>query len=105
MSKQIRIILKSFDPRVLEQATARILNSVKATGGLVKGPVPLPNKKNIYTARRSPHVNEDSRAQFEITEHKRLIDMKAANSSLIEALMKLDLPSNVKADVTVHNKP
>ncbi|MGB0357022.1 MAG: 30S ribosomal protein S10 [Cytophagales bacterium] len=104
--KKIRVKLKSFDHVVLETAAARISKTAIERGAIVNGPSPLPTKTEKFTLRRSPHANEDSRAQYEISTHKRLIDinLSSAPESTIEGLMKLDLPSNVKVEVDVYSK-
>lgn len=95
--KKIRIKLQSFDHVVLEKAVSRICKKAITTGAVVRGPIPLPTKKKIFTVRRSPHVNEDSRDQFVIKTFKRIIEIHLSSlpESTIEGLMRLDLPSNV----------
>lgn len=96
MAKQvIRIRLKSYDHRLLDQSAKRIVETAKKTGAKVSGPVPLPMEKEIFTILRSPHVNKDSREQFERRTHKRLIDIIDPTPKTIDSLMHLDLPSGV----------
>ena len=91
----IRIRLKSYDHRLLDQSAKKIVDTAKKTGALVSGPIPLPTEKEIFTILRSPHVNKDSREQFERRTHKRLIDIVNPTPQTIDALMHLDLPSGV----------
>ena len=91
----IRIRLKSYDHRVLDDSVKRIVETAKKTGAKVKGPIPLPTEKEIFTILRSPHVNKDSREQFERRTHKRLIDIVNPTPKTIDSLMHLDLPSGV----------
>ncbi|MFW5888749.1 MAG: 30S ribosomal protein S10 [Bacillota bacterium] len=91
----IRIRLKSYDHRLLDQSSKRIVDTATKTGAKVSGPVPLPTEKEIFTVLRSPHVNKDSREQFERRTHKRLIDIINPTPKTIDSLMHLDLPSGV----------
>ncbi|MFO7969013.1 MAG: 30S ribosomal protein S10 [Bacillota bacterium] len=91
----IRIRLKSYDHRLLDQSSKRIVDTAKKTGAKVSGPIPLPTEKEIFTVLRSPHVNKDSREQFERRTHKRLIDIINPTPKTIDSLMHLDLPSGV----------
>lgn len=91
----IRIRLKSYDHRLLDQSAKRIVDTAKKTGAKVSGPIPLPTEKEIFTILRSPHVNKDSREQFERRTHKRLIDIVNPTPKTIDSLMHLDLPSGV----------
>ena len=100
MAKQkIRIRLKAFDHHLLDQSAVKIVDTAKRTGAAVSGPIPLPTEKNIYTILRSPHVNKDSREQFEMRTHKRLIDILQPSSKTVDALMKLDLPAGVDIEI------
>ncbi|RQD77427.1 MAG: 30S ribosomal protein S10 [Candidatus Syntrophonatronum acetioxidans] len=100
MSKQkIRIRLKAFDHNILDQSAGKIVETAKKTGAAVSGPVPLPTEKNIYTVIRAPHKYKDSREQFEMRTHKRLIDILDPNPSTIDALMRLDLPAGVDIEI------
>ena len=96
MAKQkIRIRLKAYDHILIDQSAKRIVDSVVRSGAKAKGPIPLPTKKEVFTLLRSPHVNKDSREQFERRTHKRLIDIVNPSAKTIDALMHLDLPSGV----------
>lgn len=100
MDKQnIRIRLKAFDHKLIDQATIGIVNTAKKTGATISGPIPLPTKKNKYTVLRSPHVDKKSREQFEIRTHKRLIDIINPTPQTIDALMKLDITSGVDVEI------
>jgi small subunit ribosomal protein S10 len=101
MAKQqkIRIRLKAYDHKALDQSAVKIVDTAKRTGALVSGPIPLPTEKNIFTILRSPHVNKDSREQFEMRTHKRLIDILEPTSKTVDALMRLDLPAGVDIEI------
>lgn len=100
MAKQkIRIRLKAFDHKLLDQSAQKIVETAKKTGAKVSGPVPLPTEKNVFTILRSPHVNKDSREQFEMRTHKRLIDILSPTPKTADALSRLDLPAGV--DITL----
>ena len=100
MAKQkIRNRLKAFDHKLLDQSALKIVETAKKTGANVSGPIPLPTEKNIFTILRSPHVNKDSREQFEMRTHKRLIDITDHSAKTVDALMKLDLPSGVEIEI------
>jgi len=90
LSKQqkIRIRLKAYDHKALDQSAVKIVDTAKKTGAMVSGPIPLPTEKNIYTILRSPHVNKDSREQFEMRTHKRLIDILQPTNKTVDALMR-----------------
>ena len=92
---KVRINLKAFDHRILDQACGKIIETVKRTGGEVSGPVPLPTEKQIYTVLRAVHKYKDSREQFEKRTHKRLIDIINPSKETIDALAHLDIPSGV----------
>lgn len=96
---KIRIRLKAFDHKLLDQSAQKIVETAKKTNAKVSGPVPLPTEKNVFTVLRSPHVNKDSREQFEMRTHKRLIDIMEHTNKTIEALMRLDLPSGVEIEI------
>ena len=100
-TQNIRIRLKAFDHRALDQATGEIANTAKRTGALVRGPIPLPTRIEKYTVLRSPHVNKKSREQFEIRTHKRLLDIVDPTPQTVDALMKLDLASGVNVEIKV----
>lgn len=97
--QKIRIRLKAYDHRLLDQSAAKIVDAAKRTGAVVAGPIPLPTEKNIYTILRSPHVNKDSREQFEMRTHKRLIDIMQPSSKTVDSLMHLDLPAGVDIEI------
>ncbi|MCX7970481.1 MAG: 30S ribosomal protein S10 [Negativicutes bacterium] len=98
-TQKIRIRLKAYDHKILDQSAAKIVDTAKRNGALVAGPVPLPTERNVFTILRSPHVNKDSREQFEMRTHKRLIDILEPTQKTVDALMKLDLPSGVEIDI------
>ncbi|AKX95321.1 30S ribosomal protein S10 [Neomoorella thermoacetica] len=97
--QKIRIRLKAFDHRVLDQSSQKIVDTARRTGAVVSGPIPLPTEKNIFTILRSPHVNKDSREQFEMRTHKRLIDILEPTPKTVDALMRLDLPAGVDIEI------
>ena len=100
MDKQkIRIRLKAFDYRLIDQSALEIVETAKRTGALVKGPVPLPTRKQRWDVLRSPHVNKTSRDQFEIRTHQRLMDIVDPTEKTVEALMKLYLPAGVDVEI------
>ena len=100
MAKEmIRIRLKAYDHQVIDQSAYKIVETAKRTGASVSGPIPLPTKKEIVTILRSPHVNKDSREQFERRTHKRLIDVIKPSSKTVEALMSLELPAGVDIEI------
>ena len=96
---KIRIRLLSYDYRLIDQSTAKIIETAKRTGALIAGPVLLPTKIRKYTVNRSPHVDKKSREQFEIRTHKRLLDILDPTPETVDALMKLDLPAGVDVEV------
>lgn len=97
--QKIRIRLKAFDHRILDQAAEQIVETAEKTGAQVAGPVPLPTKIARYTVIRSPHIDKDSREQFETRTHKRLIDVLDPPGKTVEALMRLNLPSGVDIEI------
>ncbi|MBI4444358.1 MAG: 30S ribosomal protein S10 [Acidobacteria bacterium] len=99
INEKIRIRLKAYDHRVLDQSTAEIVEIAKRTGARVSGPIPLPTKINRYTVLRSPHVDKKSREQFEIRTHKRLVDILEPTPQTVDALMKLDLPAAIDVEI------
>ena len=99
LNEKIRIRLKAYDYRVLDQSTSEIVDIAKRTGSRVSGPIPLPTLKNKFCVLRSPHVDKKSREQFEIRTHKRLIDIFEHNPQTIEALMKLELSAGVDVEI------
>jgi small subunit ribosomal protein S10 len=98
-AQRIRIRLKGFDSRVVDQSSKEIVDTVKRTGAFIAGPVPLPTKIERYTVLRSPHVDKKSREQFEIRTHKRLLDILEPTQQTVDALMKLDLASGVEVEI------
>ncbi|MCH7542895.1 MAG: 30S ribosomal protein S10 [Proteobacteria bacterium] len=98
-SQNIRIRLKAFDHRLLDQSTSEIVNTAKRTGAQVRGPIPLPTKIEKFTVLRSPHIDKKSREQFEIRTHKRLLDILDPTPQTVDALMKLDLASGVDVEI------
>ena len=101
MAKQqkIRIRLKAFDHKILDASAEKIVDTAKRTGASVAGPVPLPTERNLYTILRSPHVNKDSREQFEMRTHKRIIDIIDPTPKTVDSLMSLDLPTGVDIEI------
>ena len=98
-SQKIRIRLKAFDYRLIDQSAIEIVETAKRTGAIVKGPVPLPTRKERFDLLRSPHVNKKSREQLEIRTHLRLIDIMEPTEKTVDALMKLDLPAGVDVEI------
>lgn len=98
-AQKIRIKLQAYDHRVLDQSAEEIVNTAKRTGARVRGPVPLPTKREIFTVLRSPVIDKKSREQFQIKTHKRLLDIIEPTSKTIDALRKLDLPSGVDVEI------
>ena len=103
-SDKIRIRLKAYDSRVLDQSTSEIVDTARRTGARLAGPIPLPTVKNKWTVLRSPHVDKKSREQFEIRTHKRLIDIFEPTPQTVDALMKLDLPAGVDVEIKAFGK-
>jgi small subunit ribosomal protein S10 len=103
-NETIRIRLKAYDYRVLDQSTTEIVATAKRTGAQIAGPIPLPTMKNKYTVLRSPHVDKKSREQFEIRTHKRLLDILDPTPQTVDALMKLDLPAGVDVEIKAFGK-
>lgn len=100
MAKQkIRIRLKAYEHRILDQSADKIVETAKRTGATISGPIPLPTERTLYTVLRSPHKYKDSREQFEMRTHKRLIDIANPTPKTVDALMKLDLPSGVDIEI------
>ena len=90
MSQKIRIKLKSYDHNLVDKSAEKIVKTVKSTGAVVSGPIPLPTHKRIYTVLKSPHVNKKAREQFELCAYKRLMDIYSSSSKTVDALMKLE---------------
>ena len=97
--QKIRIRLKAFDHQVIDQSAEKIVETAKRTGAKVSGPVPLPTRKEIMTILRAPHKYKDSREQFEMRTHKRLIDILDPTPKTVDALMRLDLPAGVDIEI------
>jgi len=104
VNEKIRIRLKAYDHRILDQSTSEIVDTAKRTGAKVAGPIPLPTVRNKWTVLRSPHVDKKSREQFEIRTHKRLLDILEPTSQTVDALMKLDLPAGVEVEIKAFEK-
>ena len=98
-NQNIRIRLKAFDHRVLDQSTREIVNTAKRTGAQIRGPIPLPTQVSKYTVLRSPHIDKKSREQFETRTHKRLLDIVDPTPQTVDALMKLDLAAGVDVEI------
>ena len=98
-SQKMRIKLKAFDPHIMDQSAAKIVETAKRTGAEVSGPIPLPTQKEIVTILRAVHKYKDSREQFEISTHKRLIEINNPTPETINALMRLDLPAGVDIEI------
>lgn len=98
-NQKIRIRLKAYEHRVLDQSADKIVETAKRTGATVSGPIPLPTERNLYTVIRSPHKYKDSREQFEMRTHKRLVDIINPTPKTVDALTKLDLPSGVDIEI------
>ncbi|MEK6699087.1 MAG: 30S ribosomal protein S10 [Nitrospirota bacterium] len=99
MTQKIRIRLKGYDHRLLDQSALEIMDTAKRTGAKVSGPIPLPTRINRWTVLRSPHVDKKSREQFEIRTHKRLLDILDPTPQTVDALMKLDLAAGVDVEI------
>ncbi|PZX64765.1 SSU ribosomal protein S10P [Hydrotalea sandarakina] len=99
MSQRIRIKLQSYDHNLVDKSAEKIVKTVRSTGAVVTGPIPLPTHKRIFTVLRSPHVNKKSREQFQLCTHKRLLDIYTSSSRTVDALSKLDLPSGVEVEI------
>ncbi|WP_458238015.1 30S ribosomal protein S10 [Pseudomonas sp. P5_A2_2] len=100
-NQQIRIRLKAFDHRLIDQSTQEIVETAKRTGAPVRGPIPLPTRKERFTVLVSPHVNKDARDQYEIRTHKRVLDIVQPTDKTVDALMKLDLAAGVEVQISL----
>ncbi|HGY0764711.1 TPA: 30S ribosomal protein S10 [Vibrio cholerae] len=100
-NQRIRIRLKAFDYKLIDASTAEIVETAKRTGALVRGPIPLPTRKERFTVLISPHVNKDARDQYEIRTHKRLIDIVEPTDKTVDALMRLDLAAGVDVQISL----
>ncbi|MFL0808320.1 MAG: 30S ribosomal protein S10 [Oceanobacter sp.] len=101
MNQRIRIRLKAFDHRLIDTSTQEIVDTAKRTGAQVRGPIPLPTRKERYTVLISPHVNKDARDQYEIRTHKRMLDIVEPTEKTVDALMKLDLAAGVEVQISL----
>ena len=102
-NQKIRIKLKAYEHNLIDQSSERIVETAKRTGAKVSGPIPLPTEKEIVTILRAPHKYKDSREQFEMSTHKRLIDIHNPNPRTVDAMMKLDLPAGVEIEIKLNN--
>ena len=102
MSQKIRIKLKSYDHALVDKSTDQLEKTVKSTGAVVSGPIPLPTDKKIFTVNRSTFVNKKAREQFELSSFRRLVDIYSSNPKTIDALMRLELPSGVDVEIKVN---
>ena len=100
-NRRIRIRLKAFDHRLIDVSTQEIVETAKRTGAQVRGPIPLPTRKERFTVLISPHVNKDARDQYEIRTHKRLLDIVEPTEKTVDALMKLDLAAGVEVQISL----
>ena len=101
MAQEIRIKLRSYDHNLVDKSAEKIVKTVKSTGAVVSGPIPLPTQKKIFTVLKSPHVNKKAREQFQLSSFKRLLDIYSSSSKTVDALMKLELPSGVDVEIKV----
>jgi small subunit ribosomal protein S10 len=99
MNQKIRIKLRSYDHMLVDKSTEKIVKTVRSTGAVVTGPIPLPTEKKIFTVLRSPHVNKKSREQFQLSTHTRMIEIYSSTAKTVSALEKLELPSGVDIQV------
>ena len=100
-NQTIRIRLKAFDHRILDQSTSEIVNTARRTGAKIQGPIPLPTSLNRFTVLKGPHVDKKSREQFEMRTHKRVLDIIEPTPQTVDALMKLDLASGVDVEIKI----
>ena len=101
MNQRIRIRLKAFDHRLIDQSAQEIVDTARRTGAQIRGPIPLPTRKERFTVLISPHVNKDARDQYEIRTHKRLLDIVEPTEKTVDALMKLDLAAGVEVQISL----
>ena len=99
MSQRIRIKLQSYDHNLVDKSAEKIVKTVRSTGAVVTGPIPLPTHKKIFTVLRAPHVNKKARDQFQMSTYKRLLDIYTSSSKTVDALSKLELPSGVEISI------
>ena len=103
-TQKIRIRLKAYDSKLLDQSATEIVETARRTGARVSGPIPLPTRINRFTVLRSPHVDKKSREQFEIRTHKRLLDILNPTQNTVDTLMRLDLPAGVDVEIKVFSR-
>ena len=101
MSQKIRIKLKSYDFNLVDKSAEKIVKTVKSTGAVISGPIPLPTRRKIFTVLKSPHVNKKAREQFQLCSYKRLLDIYSSTPKTVDSLMKLELPSGVEVEIKV----
>lgn len=101
MSQKIRIKLKSYDYNLVDKSAEKIVKTVKSTGSVISGPIPLPTDTKIFTVLKSPHANKRARDQFQLCSYKRLLDIYSSTPKTVDALMKLELPSGVEVEIKV----
>jgi len=99
MNQKIRIKLRSYDHNLVDKSTEKIVKTVRSSGAVISGPIPLPTEKEVFTVLRSPHVNKKSREQFQLRTHKRLIEIFTPTQKTVDSLSKLELPSGVDIQV------
>ena len=99
MNQKIRIKLRSYDYNLVDKSTEKIVKTVRASGAVVTGPIPLPTEKEVFTVLRSPHVNKKAREQFQYCTYQRLIDIFNGSTKTVDALMKIELPSGVEVEI------
>ncbi len=99
MNQKIRIKLKSYDYNLVDKSAEKIVKTVKSTGAVISGPIPLPTKKRIFTVLKSPHVNKKAREQYQLCSYRRLMDIYSSTPKTVDALMKLELPSGVEVEI------
>ncbi|PCH98517.1 MAG: 30S ribosomal protein S10 [Bacteroidetes bacterium] len=99
MTQKIRIKLKSYDFNLVDKSAEKIVKTVKSTGAVISGPIPLPTKKRIFTVLKSPHVNKKAREQYQLCSYRRLMDIYSSTPKTVDALMKLELPSGVEVEI------
>ena len=101
MTQRIRIKLKSYDHSLVDKSSEKIVKTVKNTGAVISGPIPLPTRRKVFTVLKSPHVNAKAKEQFQLHTYKRLLDIYSSTSKTIDALMKLELPSGVDVEIKI----
>ena len=99
MNHKIRIKLKSYDYNLVDKSAEKIVKTVKSTGAIISGPIPLPTNKKIFTVLKSPHVNKKARDQYQLCSYKRLLDIYSSTPKTVDSLMKLELPSGVEVEI------